>query len=69
MMVGMDGSDLDPRWNWIELPEFGKREMKYIRGTCRHTELVPVEESVTGDVVAKLCLTCDQQFTLIGGIT
>ena len=60
----MDAADLDPRWDWIEVPEFGARSPRYIRGMCRHTELVPVE-SVTGEVVAKLCLTCDRQFTLV----
>lgn len=27
---------------------------------CLHTEVIPVE-SVTGEVVAQLCLTCDTQ--------
>jgi hypothetical protein len=63
----MSQPDLDPRWDWIEIPKFGKREPDYIRGACRHTELIPVE-SVSGEVVAKLCLTCDQQFTLPRGV-
>jgi len=63
MMKGME--DLDPRWQWVELAEFGKRDTTYIRGRCNHLELVPVE-SLDGEVVAKLCLTCDQQFTLVG---
>jgi hypothetical protein len=58
----MDTDDLDPRWEWIEVRSFS-RPTRYIRGQCRHTELVPVASG--GELVAKLCLTCDQQFTLI----
>jgi hypothetical protein len=61
--AGMDAADLDPRWEWIEIIEFGKAGPDYVRGQCRHTELVPVESG--GEVLAKLCLTCDKQFTLV----
>jgi hypothetical protein len=60
----MDAADLDPRWDWHEVRLFGEPGPGYIRGACRHTEVVPVE-SVDGEVVAKLCLTCDKQFTLV----
>lgn len=43
---------------------FGDSGPRYIKGMCRHTEVVPVE-ALDGNVVAKLCLTCDQQFTLV----
>jgi hypothetical protein len=51
---------LDPHWEWVEVAEFGKPGPEYIRGRCNHLEVVPVE-SVEGDVVAHLCVTCDKQ--------
>ena len=53
-------TDLDPRWDWIEVTPFGSRERQYVQGSCRHTEVAPVE-SVDGKIVAQLCLTCDTQ--------
>ena len=50
---------LDPRWEWIECPELGGI-VHYVRGLCRHLEVVPVE-SVDGETVAHLCTTCDTQ--------
>jgi hypothetical protein len=51
---------MDPRWDWIEVTAIGDPGPRYIRGPCRHTVLVPVE-SVSGQVVAQLCRTCDTQ--------
>jgi hypothetical protein len=51
--------DLDPRWRWVELCADGQH-VRWVRESCRHLEVVPVE-SVTGEVVAQLCQTCDQQ--------
>jgi hypothetical protein len=45
----------DDRWEWIELPRHGGQPSDWIPGRCRHTEIVPVK-SVTGEVVARLCL-------------
>ena len=56
----MSGLELDPRWDWIEVPELGSAEPRYIKGRCHHLEVVPVK-SVTGDEVARLCRTCDAQ--------
>lgn len=61
-MLGM-AADLDPRWDWVEISTFGQPGPEYIRGECRHTEIVPVESG--GELVAKLCVTCDTQFTLV----
>jgi hypothetical protein len=52
-------SDLDPRWDWIEVTEYGQRKPAYIKGQCNHLEVVPV--TALGETVAHLCLTCDQQ--------
>lgn len=55
---------LDDRWEWIEERTFGSPEPQYVRGRCRHREVVPVESlGVLGpvEVVAHLCLTCDAQ--------
>jgi hypothetical protein len=50
----------DPRWEWIHVPTCGNPDL-WVRGQCNHLEVLPVE-SVTGDVVAQLCQTCDLQF-------
>jgi len=52
--------ELDARYDWVEIAEFGKPGPEYIRGRCRHLEVIPVE-GVFGGVVAQLCLTCDEQ--------
>lgn len=57
-------TDLDPRFEWIEMVTFGQAEPEYVRGACRHLETVPVE-TIDGEHVANLCLTCDQQFTVV----
>lgn len=54
-------ADLDPRWEWLEVAEFGQRDPTYIRGRCRHLDTVPVQTIVDHVVVAQLCLTCDAQ--------
>lgn len=54
------GDDLDSRWDWHEVTAIGDRERRYIRGLCRHLQVVPVE-SAGGQVIARLCLTCDAQ--------
>lgn len=55
----MSGMELDPRWEWTLVQRLGMPD-EWIRVRCLHTEVAPVE-SVTGDVVAQLCLTCDIQ--------
>jgi hypothetical protein len=49
----------DDRWEWIEVGNLSKAEPDWVRGRCKHTEIVPVESG--GVVVARLCLTCDTQ--------
>lgn len=51
---------LDRRWEWHEISTFSQPGPSYVRGLCRHLEVVPVN-AVTGEIVAHLCLTCDQQ--------
>jgi hypothetical protein len=51
--------ELDPRWDWIEVTAIGDREPRYIKGQCKHLVVVRVESG--GEVVARLCLTCDCQ--------
>jgi hypothetical protein len=55
----------DPRWDWHEVTAIGDRDRRYVKGLCRHLETVPVE-SVTGTVVAHLCVTCDSQLEAPG---
>jgi hypothetical protein len=57
-MAGL--ADLDPRWDWHEVTAIGDRERQYVKGLCRHLETVPVR-SVTGEILAHLCVTCDSQ--------
>jgi hypothetical protein len=56
----MDEVERDPRWEWIHVPTYSDPDL-WVRGRCRHLEVVAVE-SVTGAVVAQLCRTCDTQF-------
>lgn len=53
----MDG---DPRWDWIEVTSFGSAEPEYLKGMCRHREVIPVD-GIDGEAVAHLCLTCGTQ--------
>ncbi|MFI0262533.1 hypothetical protein ACH4OW_26230 [Streptomyces sp. NPDC017056] len=59
----VNGPD-DPRWEWVEIPEFGSPS-QWIKGRCNHLDVVPVcEKDLLGDdgpVVEHLCRTCDQQ--------
>lgn len=52
-------ADLDPRWQWVELRRLCDVEPRYIKGPCNHLEVVPVEAG--GEIVARLCQTCDSQ--------
>jgi hypothetical protein len=54
--------ELDPRWEWVEIWEMGKPGPIYIKGMCNHLpeEVEPVR-TVTGELVAHLCRTCDEQ--------
>lgn len=59
----MTGPWLDPRWQWVQIQALCETEPRYIKGPCNHLETVPVEQPARlgGEVVAWLCLTCDQQ--------
>lgn len=50
--------DFDPHWGWDKIL-CGDGSTHYLRGSCRHLEVDPVESD--GNVVAHLCRTCDQQ--------
>jgi hypothetical protein len=56
---------LDPRWEWVECPALGM-PTTWIKARCLHRDVIPVE-SVTGEVLAHLCLTCDTQFRTPAG--
>jgi hypothetical protein len=34
-----------------------------VRGACKHLDTAPVE-TIDGELVARLCLTCDQQLAV-----
>ncbi len=51
--------ELDPHWEWYEVRAFGDSEPRWVKGYCNHLDVVPVESS--GQIVARLCLTCDAQ--------
>lgn len=50
----------DERWEWVEVRRPVDREPTYIKGRCNHLTPIPVE-SLTGEVVARLCPDCDAQ--------
>jgi hypothetical protein len=65
--------NMDPRWEWVEDARFGSADVTYVKGRCRHLDVVPVEAAADAlavalgeddgarSVVAHLCLTCDLQ--------
>lgn len=59
-LPGTGRPELDPRWEWVEAPrQLCDPTPRYVKGRCRHVEVVPVEAG--GETVACLCLTCDTQ--------
>lgn len=48
----------DERWEWHEVSTLSGS--RWVRGRCRHADVVPVP-SLDGETVAGLCLTCDEQ--------
>lgn len=52
-------SDLDPRYEWDTVEDARGLQVRHVRGRCLHADVVPVESG--GEVVARLCLTCDAQ--------
>jgi len=52
--------ELDPRWEWKVVRGIGVPD-RWVKARCRHLEVEPVQ-SLAGEVVAQLCLTCDTQF-------
>ena len=57
----LEPEPLDPRWEWSEHRRLCDVEPTYIKVRCRHLDVVPVDSG--GEVVAGLCLTCDQQLS------
>ena len=57
-------TDLDPRWEWTTVRTWDGSFVNHVRGRCKHLETVPVVTG--GEVVARLCLTCDQQLPALG---
>jgi hypothetical protein len=59
----MSGSvaDLDPRWEWHHVCSADGTLDRWVRGGCNHLEVVNVDVALTGEVVARLCVTCDTQ--------
>jgi hypothetical protein len=57
----VSGVEPDPRWEWASVQTFGDPEPVLVQVRCLHLEVVPVE-SISGEVVAHLCLICDHQF-------
>lgn len=51
----------DPRWEWLDVTTIDGKGPAWIRGRCRHTEVVDVSSCVTGEILARLCTTCDEQ--------
>jgi hypothetical protein len=51
---------------WVEVTTLDDPEPVYMVARCKHTETVPVESCVTGEILALVCLICDQQIG-VGG--
>lgn len=61
----VSGPDLDPRWEWAEMSAWGEERTLHVKVACRHLETEPVD-TLGGEVVAQLCLTCDSQLPAPG---
>jgi hypothetical protein len=59
-----DAVELDPHWEWCEVTTVTDREPVYVKTRCKHREKADVTLVLTGDLVARLCLTCDVKFYL-----
>lgn len=51
---------LDGEYAWAEIKAWDGTHLRFVRESCRHTQVVDVR-AVTGQLVAHLCLVCDQQ--------
>lgn len=54
--------ELDHRWEWFPVRQLCQAEPIMLRGVCRHLEVVDVTSVVDGELLARLCVTCDRQF-------
>jgi hypothetical protein len=62
--AGDEPPDLDLRWNWVALHNFGERNgTTYVRGECRHLALLPLY-STNDELIAHVCLTCETAIPL-----
>ena len=61
------GVDLDPRWSWVEVTALGDRTPQFVKTGCNHLDVIPVHD-VTGDLVARLCRTCDEHWRVCDGV-
>lgn len=53
--------NLDPNFEWMDITPIDKAPgTEFIRIRCNHLHLESVE-ALDGEVVARLCLTCDEQ--------
>jgi len=57
-MEDVSSDDLDPRWRWVEVPDYpGQDPIPVVRGACKHLEWTSVED-LHGELIIELCLTC-----------
>ena len=59
-------SALDPNYEWIEVTNFGDSEPSYIKGGCKHRQVVPIygdgrEGFLDPTPIAHLCTVCERQ--------
>jgi hypothetical protein len=58
----MSDLELDPRWEWVDVSSMGEGPgTTFVRAYCNHLEVEPVTD-VDGELVAKLCRTCDKHW-------
>lgn len=56
----MTAAPVDERYDVTEIRATNGSVVRRLL-TCRHAEIVPVESIVTGETLARLCRTCDEQ--------
>ncbi|MFJ6730016.1 hypothetical protein ACIQPQ_34465 [Streptomyces sp. NPDC091281] len=50
----------DPRFEWIDVSDLGG-PVTWMRGACRHRRPVEFRSVVDDELLAHLCLDCDEQ--------
>jgi hypothetical protein len=53
---------LDPRWDWVDVSTMAEGPgTTFVKASCNHLKVEDVRDT-DGELVAKLCRTCDKRW-------